>query len=128
MDPIDEIQYVVLNLEDPGRKVRMGRNLPKEEMFQLLYFLRSNDMVFEWGQGGSKGVDEEVMVHRLNVRIAWHPRKIEEAEFQNKIIQEEVNRLVRSKYIQEVFYPEWIANVVLILIRVAYLDLECAPY
>ena len=63
------------------------------------------------------GVDPAESVHHLNVRTNAKPIKQKQRRFapeRNKIINEEVDRLLANGMIREVQYPDWISNVVLV--------------
>ena len=63
------------------------------------------------------GIDPSVMVHRLNVNPASSPirqKKRVFAQERDKAIAEEVRKLLEAGFIQEVYYPDWLANVVMV--------------
>ena len=62
------------------------------------------------------GIDS-VIVHRLNVNLASSPirqKKRVFAQERDKAIAEEVRQLLKDGFIQEVYYPDWLANVVMV--------------
>ncbi|KAL0385973.1 UNVERIFIED_CONTAM: hypothetical protein Sradi_2991600 [Sesamum radiatum] len=64
-----------------------------------------------------QGISPEVMVHKLNVHPEERPIKQKKRAFgtdRNRIIKEEVEKLLKIDYIRPVQYPEWLANVVLV--------------
>ncbi|KAL0294804.1 UNVERIFIED_CONTAM: Transposon Ty3-G Gag-Pol polyprotein [Sesamum radiatum] len=64
-----------------------------------------------------QGVSPEIMVHKLNVHPEARPVKQKKRAFgvdRNRIIKEEVEKLLKINYIRPVQYPEWLANVVLV--------------
>ena len=63
------------------------------------------------------GIDPAVITHRLNISPSFKPVKQKRRIFapkRHKVIDEEVNKLLQAKDIQEVEYSNWLANVVLI--------------
>ena len=63
------------------------------------------------------GVDPTVITHRLNVDPSFKSVKQKRRIFaleRQKVINEEVGKLLQAKAIREVKYPEWLANVVLV--------------
>ena len=63
------------------------------------------------------GVDPTVITHRLNVNPSFKPVKQKRRSFApeiQKVINEEVGKLLQGKTIREVEYPEWLANIVLV--------------
>ena len=63
------------------------------------------------------GIDPSVITHRLNVHPSSKPvrqRKRVFAPERDNAIKEEVQKLTLAKFIQEVYYPDWLANVVMV--------------
>ena len=63
------------------------------------------------------GIDPPVIVHRLNVDPASSPIRQKNQVFvqeRGKAIVEEVRKLPEAGYIREVYYPDWLANVVMV--------------
>ena len=63
------------------------------------------------------GIDPSVITHKLNISPTFKPVKQKRRSFtteRQKVINEEVNKLLQAKAIREVEYPDWLANVVLI--------------
>ena len=63
------------------------------------------------------GIDPSAIVHRLNVLPSFSPirqKKQVFAQERDKAIAEEVRKLLEADFIQEVYYPDWLANVVMV--------------
>ena len=63
------------------------------------------------------GIDLSVMVHRLNVSLSFPPirqKKWVFASERDQAIAEEVCKLQESNFIREVYYPDWLAKVVMV--------------
>ena len=59
----------------------------------------------------------EMIVHILNVDLDMKPVKQKRRKFapeRVKAVAEEVEKLLRVQFIREVYYPDWLANVVLV--------------
>ena len=83
----------------------------------LVAFLRMNQDVFAWSHDDMPGIDPSVMVHRLNVNPASSPirqKKRVFAQERDKAIAEEVRKLLEAGFIREVYYLNWLANVVMV--------------
>ena len=55
--------------------------------------------------------------HSLNVDLMKKPVQQKRQVFaqeRNKVVMEEVEKLLTIGFIQEVYYPEWLANVVMV--------------
>jgi hypothetical protein len=64
------------------------------------------------------GVLRELAEHSLHVRLDAKPVKRplrRFAEEKRKVIGEEIVRLLAASFIMEVFYPDWLVNLVLVL-------------
>ena len=62
-------------------------------------------------------IDLSVITHRLNVYPSSKPvcqKKRVFAPERDNAIKEEVQKLATTKFIQEVYYPDWLANVVMV--------------
>ena len=63
------------------------------------------------------GIDPSVIVHRLNVNSTSSPirqKKRVFAQERDKAVAEEVRKLLEASFIREVYYPDWLANVVMV--------------
>ena len=63
------------------------------------------------------GIDPSVITHCLNVHPSFKPvrqRKRVFAPERDNAIKEEVQKLTLAKFIREVYYPNWLANVVMV--------------
>ena len=62
-------------------------------------------------------ISEDIIQHWLNVDLEKkpvHQRRRVFALKRNKTIMNEVNKLLVTKFIWEVYYSEWLANVVMV--------------
>ena len=63
------------------------------------------------------GIDNKVIEHRLNVNPTRKQVQQKQRVFaheRNKAVVEEVEKLLTAGFIREVYYPEWLANVVMV--------------
>ena len=63
------------------------------------------------------GIDPSIIVHRLNVKPNSSPvrqKKQVFAQERDKVVAEEVRKLLEADFIREVYYPDWLANVVMV--------------
>ena len=63
------------------------------------------------------GIDPSIIVHKLNVSPSSPPirqRKRVFTQERDKAITEEVQKLLNADFIREVYYPDWLANVVMV--------------
>jgi hypothetical protein len=63
------------------------------------------------------GIDPLVLTHRLNVDPSHRPVKQKRKSFtpeRNQTIHEEVEKFLQARFIREVDYLNWLANIVLV--------------
>ena len=63
------------------------------------------------------GIYQSVITHRLNVYPTSkpvHQKKREFAPKRDNAIKEEIQKLTIAEFIREVYYPDWLANVVMV--------------
>ena len=62
-------------------------------------------------------IDPSVIVHRLNVLPSFPPIRQKKRVFtpeRDQAIAEKVRKLQEASFIREVYYPDWLANVVMV--------------
>ena len=80
-----------------------------------MVFLRKNTDVFAWSAYEALGVDPNLIYHHLNVNLTVIPKKQPPRRLfreHSEAIKEEVLKFKQAGAIKEVFYPEWLANIV----------------
>ena len=63
------------------------------------------------------GIDPSVIVHMLSVNPDSSPIRQKKRVFtqeRDKAMAEEVRKLLEASFIREVYYPDWLANVVMV--------------
>ena len=91
--------------------------LPTSEKEKMISFLRANQDVFTWKHEDMPEIDRKIIQHRLNVNPECKPIQQKQRIFaleRNKAVIEEVETLLKADFIREVFYPDWLANVVMV--------------
>ena len=82
-----------------------------------MVFLKKNIDVFAWSAYKALGVDPTLISHHLNINLAIVPKKQPLRRSSKKhfeAVKEEVLKLKQAGAIDEVFYPEWLANTVMV--------------
>lgn len=80
-------------------------------------FLEANIDVFAWSTYDVPKIDPEYICHRLNVNPEATPQKQppwRSSKEHAEAVKIEVNKLKQAGVIKESFYPEWLANTVVI--------------
>ena len=78
--------------------------------------LRNMD-VFAWTHSDMVGVNPVHASHKLNVIPLARPVRQQVRRFHldlHQVIQAEVDNLLKPRFIREIKYPEWLANVVVV--------------
>ena len=73
--------------------------------------------MFTWSHEDMLGIPANIIQHHLNVDLEKKPVQQRRRVFaleQNKAVMDEVNKLLATNFIREVYYPEWLANVVMV--------------
>ncbi|PKU62402.1 hypothetical protein MA16_Dca028415 [Dendrobium catenatum] len=115
--PVEDLMYVSLSEEHPSRTVQIGSLLSDTEKKKYIDFLRTNQDVFAWSSADMPGINPEVIMHSLKINPAYKPviqKKQNFALERQLAIEQEVDKLLKSRFIREVHYPAWLANVVMV--------------
>ena len=62
-------------------------------------------------------IDPSVVTHRLNVSPSSKPVRQKKRVFapeRDNAIKDEVQKFIAAKFIQEVHYPDWLANTIMV--------------
>ena len=72
-EPIEKLEEIPLDNSNPGRMTKIG-TLANAAIYQeLITFLRGNRDIFARSHKDMPGIDPSVMVHRLNLSLAFPP-------------------------------------------------------
>uniref|UniRef100_A0A2N9I431 Uncharacterized protein n=1 Tax=Fagus sylvatica TaxID=28930 RepID=A0A2N9I431_FAGSY len=115
--PSGELDTIGLEDGRPERTAKIGADLPPKMKESLVQFLKENKDVFAWSHEDMPGIDPSIISHKLNVNPSLRPIKQKRRVFapeRNNAIMEEVDKLLAANFIREVFYPDWLANVVMV--------------
>ena len=103
--------------DDPEKFFQIESQLPQQEREELVEFLKQNIDVFAWNAYEAPGVNLEFICHHLNVNPSIIPKKQPPRRPSKEYVEavrEEVTRLKQVRAIKEIFYPEWLANTVVV--------------
>ena len=116
-EPTKVLEDVLLQKDDPEKFTRIGTGMKKKARKDLIQFLRKCIDVFAWNHDDMPGIDPSVITHRLNVYSFFKPVRQKKRVFapeQDKTIKEKVQKLTTTQFIKEVYYSDWLANVVVV--------------
>ena len=96
---------------------QLGVQLPLQKKEELVVFLKKNVDVFAWSAYETLEMDPNFICHYLNVNPSINPKKQPPRCFSKQhsdAHKEEVIKLKQVGAIKEMFYPEWLANTVVV--------------
>ncbi|GJV76019.1 reverse transcriptase domain-containing protein [Tanacetum coccineum] len=114
---LEEKIKVYIHPEYPEQIIAIGSTLTEKGRKELCALLRQNLEVFAWRPAVMTGVPRHIAEHHLNVREGCLPikqKKRGQAPERNKVIQEEVEKLVDAGIMKEVHYHSWLSNPVMV--------------
>ena len=115
--PTEALEDISLDEDNPGKSTRIGADLEGQIKKDLIHFLRENIDVFAWSHEDMSGIDPSVITHRMNIYPSSKPVRQKKMVFaleKDNVIKKEVRKLTLVKFIWEVYYPNWLANVVMV--------------
>ena len=104
-------------LPDINRYFQIGTSMEDQNKVEMLLFLIQNVDVFAWSPYKVLGVDPEFIVHKLNVDPSFPPKKQKPRRSAKKhveAVKSEVQRLKEVGVIRKIYFPEWLANTVVV--------------
>uniref|UniRef100_A0A2N9GRM8 Reverse transcriptase domain-containing protein n=1 Tax=Fagus sylvatica TaxID=28930 RepID=A0A2N9GRM8_FAGSY len=113
-DQVAARECYLASLGSGGQNQTMSIEEAEESLVQ---FLKDNKDVFAWSHEDMPGINPSIISHKLNVDPSLRPIKQKRRVFapeRNNAIMEEVDKLLAANFIREVFYPDWLANVVMV--------------
>ena len=103
-------------LLDDDRSFQIGASMTDKDRVEMMLFLIQNVDVFAWSPYEVPEVDSKFIVHKLNVDPLFPPKKQIRrlAKEHVEAVKQEVKRLKKAGAIKEAFFPEWLANTVMV--------------
>jgi hypothetical protein len=115
-EPCEELEYVFLPM-DPDKYFQIERNLESTKRSELVSFLMNNVDVFTWDLYKVPRVDPKFIQHQLNIDPRSKPiqQRVRRAALVHaETVRQEVEKLLHAGAIQELQYPTWLANTVVV--------------
>ena len=113
----EELLLIALYDQSPDKQVRVSSRLNPQDLHALTTTLRQNADILAWSATDIPGISPEVIVHRLNVSPSCRPIRQKRRQLipkRSRAMQDEVTKLIEADLIHEVYYPEWLMNVILV--------------
>ena len=112
----EELEKIMIG-QDEEKFFQVGSQLLSLEKAALVKFLEENMDVFTQSTYGVPGIDPEFICHQLNVNPEATLRRQPPQCLSKKhaeAVRVKVNKLKQARAIKEIFYPEWLANTVVV--------------
>ncbi|XP_075663054.1 uncharacterized protein LOC142632557 [Castanea sativa] len=116
-EPVERLEDVSLDDSQPEQTTKIGTLADPTARQGLATFLKENRDVFTWSHKDMPGIDPSVLVHRLNVSPSFPPVRQKKRVFtqeKDRVVVEEVCKLQEVGFIREVYYPDWLVNVMMV--------------
>ena len=111
----DLIRVKILPNED--RSFHIGAGTKDEDRVEMMLLLVQNVDLFAWSPYEVPKVDPEFIVHKFIVDPLFPPKKQKpkrSVKENVKAVKQEVKRLKEVRTIKEAFFPEWLANTMVV--------------
>ncbi|GJW63981.1 hypothetical protein Tco_0115865 [Tanacetum coccineum] len=112
-----EKENVVINTMYPDQLVEIGTRLPTRTKQEMQRILCENKDIFAWSPFDITGIPRELAEHKLNIHPRAFPvrqKKRVLAKDQNEAVTAEVAKLVKARILKEVYFTQWVANLVMV--------------
>ena len=90
------------------KTTQVGTSLNPQTKEEIISFLKDNLDVFAWSHEDMLGIPANIIQHHLNVdpkkKLVQQRRRVFAPE-RNKAVMDEVNKLLATNFIGEVYYP-----------------------
>ena len=117
IEPAERLEEIVLDDSKPNQTTKISTLTSPIVHQAFTTFLKDNQDVFSWSHENMPGIDPSIIVHRLNVSPSFPPIRQKKRVFaleRDQAIAEEVHKLLEANFIREVYYPDWLANMVMV--------------
>lgn len=112
---MDGMNEVNIGTQGDERLIMIRESLDKEEREALIALLKDYKDVFAYDYDEMPGLDKNLVVHNIGVSPEFNPVKQRSREFPRATaltIKEEVERLLKAKFIKPIQQPTWLDNIV----------------
>lgn len=114
---VKELVEVRIDTESLNKIFLLRSSLTAQERTEMVEFFMANIKVFAWLPYDMPSIDPSFIFHHLNVFPGTKPvilRTRRSALHHAEVVAKEVKNLLEARVIQEVYYPRWISNTVVV--------------
>lgn len=122
-NPLNELQKI--QTQDPLEEIDLGDGVTKIPTYvsikvgskmkvKLIEVLKEYIDCFSWNYGEMPGLNQSVVEHRFPIQPGKRPVKQHSLRFSPEVtnIKQEIERLLKNRFIRTVRYVKWLANIV----------------
>src|ERR1044072_4389736 len=120
-DPLEEVD---LGYGEIRRPTYISAKIDPSLKNEMVCLLKEFKDCFAWDYNEMSGLSRDLVEHRLPIRPDKRPIKQSPRRFAPEVvlkIKEEIERLLRSKFIRTAMYVDWLANVVPVIKKIGTL-------
>ena len=115
--PAEDLIQIPLSSDDLNKVTNIGSLLPEPLKAEITKFLQENSDIFAWTAADMPGISLDLITHKLNIDSSRKMVKQKKRNFapeRQEAIKEEVEKLLKAGFIEEIQFPEWLANPVMV--------------
>ena len=116
-EPIEVLEDFPLDESNSEKFTRIKTSMEEKAKQDLVQFLKKSTDVFAWSHEDMPRIDPRVITHHLNVSSSYtlvcQKWRVFTLEWDNAI-KEEVQKLETLEFVLKGYYPDWLANVVMV--------------
>ncbi|KAL0378438.1 UNVERIFIED_CONTAM: Retrovirus-related Pol polyprotein from transposon [Sesamum radiatum] len=116
VQPAEELMSIQLVPGNPTKPLKLFPAKPYTSRI-INYLSAVNADIFTWTANNLTGIDPSIIVHALNVDPSYPSVKLKKRHLgptKDKVIQDEVSKLLLVGHIKELQFSEWLSNIVLV--------------
>ncbi|CAN6686921.1 unnamed protein product [Malus baccata var. baccata] len=127
----DPLEVIELETEKDPRPIQISGLLESEDREKIICLLQEFRDCFAWHYTEMPGLDATLVEHRMPIKEGYKavkqaPRRMSK-EIEEKV-KEEIERLVKARFIRPAKYVEWLTNIVPVLKAITKAVRCCVDY
>lgn len=114
MQPQDPLEEIDLGDGSTRRPTYISANIDPNMRLEVIELLKEFKDCFPWDYNEMPGLSKELVELKLPIKVGKKPVKQMPRRFSQEImskIKEEIERILRSRFIRTARYVEWLSNI-----------------
>ena len=116
-EAVEALETIELVEGESSKVTKVRTSLDPSTKGEIVKFLKENLDVFAWNHEDMPNISKDIIQHCLNVDPERKPIQQRRRVFtfeQNRAIMDELDKLLVANVIWELYYLDWLANVVMV--------------